>query len=82
MQFIPATWRLWGADGNGDGVANPQNVDDAALAAGRYLCAGGRDLSRQADMEEAILSYNHSQRYLRTVLGIYDSVTSGIVAGP
>ncbi len=82
MQFIPGTWRLWGADGNGDGVADPQNVDDAALAAGRYLCAGGRDLSRQKDLEQAILSYNHSQRYLRTVLGIYDSVTSGLVAGP
>ncbi len=41
MQFIPGTWRLWGADGNGDGVADPQNVEDAALAAGRYLCAGG-----------------------------------------
>ncbi len=20
MQFIPGTWRIWGADGNGDGV--------------------------------------------------------------
>lgn len=82
MQFIPGTWRLWGADGNGDGVANPQNVEDAALAAGRYLCAGGRDLTRRADLEEAILSYNHSRRYLRTVLGIVESVTSGVVAGP
>ncbi|MER7072321.1 lytic transglycosylase domain-containing protein [Terrabacter sp. NPDC000476] len=82
MQFIPATWRVWGADGNGDGVADPQNVEDAVLAAGRYLCAGGRDLSRRADMEAAILSYNHSRRYLDTVLGLYDAVTAGLVAGP
>ncbi|HKX66086.1 MAG TPA: lytic transglycosylase domain-containing protein [Intrasporangium sp.] len=82
MQFIPGTWRLWGADGNGDGVADPQNVDDAALAAGRYLCAGGRDLSRQQHLEAAILSYNHSRRYLATVLDLYDSVMSGLVAGP
>lgn len=82
MQFIPGTWRLWGADGNGDGVADPQNVEDAALAAGRYLCAGGRDLSRQEDLEAAILSYNHSRRYLATVLDLYDSVMSGLVAGP
>ena len=82
MQFIPGTWRLWGADGNGDGVADPQNIEDAALAAGRYLCAGGRDLSRQADLEAAILSYNHSRRYLATVLDLYDSVMSGLVAGP
>jgi hypothetical protein len=82
MQFIPGTWRLWGADGNGDGVADPQNVEDAALAAGRYLCAGGRDLSRRQDLEAAILSYNHSRRYLATVLDLYDSVMSGLVAGP
>ena len=47
MQFIPGTWRGYGADGNGDGVADPQNLDDAALAAARYLCAGGGDLSTQ-----------------------------------
>ncbi len=82
MQFIPGTWRLWGADGNGDGVADPQNVDDAALAAGRYLCAGGRDLSQRADLEEAVLSYNHSQRYLATVLDLHDSLMEGLVAGP
>lgn len=82
MQFIPATWRIWGADGNGDGVADPQNVDDAALAAGRYLCAGGRDLSRRADLEAAILSYNHSATYVRIVLGIVDGLTNGLVAGP
>jgi len=82
MQFIPGTWRLWGADGNGDGVADPQNVEDAALAAANYLCAGGRDLSRQADLTAAVLSYNHSQAYLATVLGIVRAVDSGEVAGP
>jgi len=73
MQFIPATWRLWGADGSGDGVADPQNVEDAALAAARYLCAGGRDLSRDADRRAAVRSYNHSDRYVATVLGLYAS---------
>jgi hypothetical protein len=82
MQFIPGTWRLWGADGNGDGVADPQNIEDAALAAADYLCAGGRDLSRPADLQAAVLSYNHSQRYLATVLGIVRAVDSGQLAGP
>ncbi|MBU7599632.1 lytic murein transglycosylase [Streptomyces sp. P38-E01] len=68
MQFIPSTWASWGADGNDDGVSDPNNIHDAALAAGRYLCAGGRDLSRAADLERAILSYNRSREYLRTVL--------------
>ncbi|OKK04519.1 hypothetical protein AMK26_14335 [Streptomyces sp. CB03234] len=67
MQFIPSTWAVWGADANGDGVADPGNVHDAALAAGRYLCAGGRDLSDPYDLDRAILGYNHSTAYLRTV---------------
>ncbi|WP_328874705.1 hypothetical protein OHT76_34135 [Streptomyces sp. NBC_00287] len=67
MQFIPSTWAVWGADGNGDARADPHNVFDAALAAGRYLCAGGRDLSVPGDLDAAILGYNHSTAYLRTV---------------
>ncbi|WP_447407116.1 lytic murein transglycosylase, partial [Clostridium perfringens] len=38
MQFIPDTWSRWGADGNGDGAADPNQIDDAALATARYLC--------------------------------------------
>ncbi|MCS0637975.1 lytic transglycosylase domain-containing protein [Streptomyces sp. LP05-1] len=68
MQFIPSTWARWGADGNGDGRRDPQNVHDAALAAGHYLCAGARNLTAGADLDRAILAYNHSDAYLRTVL--------------
>ncbi|MER7377116.1 lytic transglycosylase domain-containing protein [Streptomyces lanatus] len=71
MQFIPSTWARWGADGNGDGRTDPNNVFDAALAAGRYLCAGGRDLSVPAELDRAILGYNHSAAYLRTVRAWY-----------
>ncbi|MEV5909305.1 lytic murein transglycosylase [Streptomyces chartreusis] len=71
MQFIPSTWARWGADGNGDGRTDPNNVFDAALAAGRYLCADGRDLSVPAELDLAILGYNHSSAYLRTVRAWY-----------
>ncbi|WP_380281840.1 lytic transglycosylase domain-containing protein [Kitasatospora purpeofusca] len=67
MQFIPSTWASWGVDASGDGKADPNNIFDAAEATGRYLCAGGRDLSDQAQLDRAILSYNHSDEYLRTV---------------
>ncbi|MEU9758366.1 lytic murein transglycosylase [Streptomyces sp. NPDC001834] len=67
MQFIPSTWATWGQDGNGDGRKDPNNVYDAALAAARYLCAGSRDLAVAADLDRAVLSYNHSDVYLRTV---------------
>ncbi|MFJ5994165.1 lytic transglycosylase domain-containing protein [Streptomyces sp. NPDC092370] len=71
MQFIPSTWARWGADGNSDGRRDPNNVFDAALAAGRYLCAGRRDLSVPAELDRAILGYNHSAAYLRTVRAWY-----------
>ncbi|WP_326663406.1 lytic transglycosylase domain-containing protein [Streptomyces sp. NBC_00385] len=67
MQFIPSTWATWGQDGNADGRKDPNNIYDAALAAGRYLCAGSRDLALAADLDRAVLSYNHSDEYLRTV---------------
>ncbi|MEU6551352.1 lytic transglycosylase domain-containing protein [Streptomyces sp. NPDC046915] len=77
MQFIPSTWDRWGADGNGDGRADPDNVFDAASAAGRYLCAGGRDLSAPAGLDGAILGYNHSEAYLRTVRAWYAYFLAG-----
>ncbi|WP_405939814.1 lytic murein transglycosylase [Streptomyces sp. NBC_00726] len=78
MQFIPSTWAHWGRDGNGDGRRDPNNVYDAALAAGAYLCAGTRDLSIPSDMNRAILSYNHSETYLRTVLSWLEFYRKGI----
>jgi membrane-bound lytic murein transglycosylase B len=68
MQFIPSTWAHWAADGNGDGKKNPSNIFDATLAAARYLCADGRNLSTPAGLDAAVLSYNHSAPYLATVL--------------
>lgn len=77
MQFIPQTWATWGQDGNGDGRKDPNNIYDAALAAGRYLCAGTRDLALAADLDRAVLSYNHSREYLRTVRSWFDFYKRG-----
>ncbi len=67
MQFIPETWKRWGTDGDGDGVADPNDIDDAAVSAGHYLCAGNRDLSRATDWYTAVFSYNHLDSYVRDV---------------
>lgn len=67
MQFIPQTWQRWGVDGDGDGVADPNDIDDAAVAAGHYLCADNRDLSRATDWYAAVFSYNHLDSYVRDV---------------
>jgi hypothetical protein len=62
MQFLTSTWARYGGGGN------INNVYDAALAAGRYLCAGGLDLSVPANQATAVFSYNHSDTYVQTVL--------------
>ncbi|MFC5140782.1 lytic transglycosylase domain-containing protein [Actinomycetospora rhizophila] len=72
LQFIPSTWAKWRSDGNGDGVADPNNIDDAALAAGRYLCANDRDLATGPGWRAAVLSYNNSDEYGRRVYAAAD----------
>jgi membrane-bound lytic murein transglycosylase B len=67
MQFIPSTWDTWGSDGDGDGVSDPNDLDDAAYAAARYLCADGHDLTTGQGWADAIFSYNHAQTYVDSV---------------
>jgi membrane-bound lytic murein transglycosylase B len=69
FQFIPSTWASWRADGNGDGRTDPQNIDDAALAAANYLCAGGGNLNSGNNWVRAVLSYNNSVQYAELVYG-------------
>lgn len=64
MQFIPSTWRTAGQDGNGDGIADPMNVDDAALSAALYLCSDGRNLGTGQGWTDAVMSYDHSAAYV------------------
>ncbi|MFD4182136.1 lytic transglycosylase domain-containing protein [Rhodococcus sp. NPDC058514] len=67
LQFIPETWNRWGVDANGDGVADPDNIDDAALTAARYLCARGGDLTSAEGWRRALMAYNLSGEYLTDV---------------
>lgn len=66
MQFIPTTWEQWGADADGDGRADPNQIDDAALTAGRYLCAGG-EMTSVDGWRRAIFSYNNLEQYVDDV---------------
>ena len=67
LQFLRSTWDRWGADGDGDGVADPRDLDDAALTAARYLCADGKDLATDSGWNAAVHSYNHDQTYVVNV---------------
>jgi hypothetical protein len=64
MQFMPATWRTYGTDGNEDGREDPYNPVDAIFAAARYLAAAGY----ANDVRGALFAYNHADWYVDSVL--------------
>lgn len=75
MQFIPETWARWG---EGD----PQNIDHAALAAARYLCASGERVDTAAGWTQAILTYNRSYDYAERVTAAADGYATAIGPTP
>lgn len=78
MQFIPTTWSAVGVDADGDGQRNPQDIDDAALAGGVFLCGGSEDLGSSRGLRQALFRYNHSWDYVRAVIGIIDRYAAGL----
>jgi membrane-bound lytic murein transglycosylase B len=79
MQFLPGTWARYASDGDGDGVADPQNLYDSTLAAARYLCSGGMNLRDQSQVMAAVLRYNNSMSYARNVLGWAAAYATGVL---
>ena len=91
LQFLPSTWAGAGRDGSGDGVANPHNIYDAAMATASYLCQrapGNYDADRGA-LATALMRYHGDDPgrgmspYATEVLGwidTYDQYAAG--AGP
>ncbi|MFD9702938.1 lytic transglycosylase [Lentzea sp. NPDC059081] len=71
MQFLPGTWRAVHPKGD------PDNIFDAAVGAGLYLCSGSAVLSDPAQRRAAVLRYNHSDSYADTVLALAVSYRDG-----
>ena len=67
LQFIPQSWEKYGVDANADGKADPDNIDDAAVAAVNLLCDFDRDLSTADGWKSAVRSYNNSAQYVEDV---------------
>lgn len=72
MQFLAPTFEAWAVDADGDGQANPHDIDDAAVTATNYLC-GGRD-GGITDERAAVLRYNNSAAYADDVLALADAL--------
>ena len=71
MQFLPSTWRRWGVDASGDGVADPYDPQDAIFSAARYLDAAR---GTRGDIRRAVFAYNHANWYVNEVLKIAASL--------
>jgi membrane-bound lytic murein transglycosylase B len=69
MQFLKGTWNKHGVDGNGDGVADIYNVEDAVVSAAFYLKACG-----YPNVQRALWGYNPSQSYYNKVMKVARSL--------
>jgi membrane-bound lytic murein transglycosylase B len=67
FQLIPQTWRNWHTDGNGDGVEDPHNIDDAAMATANYLCRVSIHIDTEAGWIAAVSGFNSPQAYRDSV---------------
>ena len=67
MQLIPQTWRNWHNDAGGDGIEDPQNIDDAVASTAAYLCRSGANMATEEGWRTAITTYNNATEYITTV---------------
>ncbi|WP_309711951.1 lytic murein transglycosylase [Pseudolysinimonas sp.] len=67
FQLIPQTWRNWHTDASGDGVEDPHNIDDAAMATANYLCRVSIGIDTEQGWIAAVSGFNSPQSYRDTV---------------
>jgi hypothetical protein len=65
MQFMPETFAAYGVDGDGNGAAETNDVEDAVFSAANYLCANGA--GDPARLRSALWHYNHDPAYVDEV---------------
>lgn len=69
----------YGVDANGDGVADPYDIEDAIYSAANYLSKSG---ASDGKLREAIFNYNHSEEYVEDILyyfHLYEEVGEELV---
>ncbi len=76
-QFLPSSYVKWAVDGNGDGVVNLFEVEDAIFSVGNYLRANGWSDSDEA-RRAAVFHYNNSKDYVQAVLLLAEKIKDSI----
>lgn len=59
----------YGVDANGDGLADPYDIEDAIFSTANYLSESG---AADGDIEKAVFEYNRSEKYLEDVMYYYE----------
>jgi len=70
MQFMPSTFRAYAVDGNNDGVANINSVEDSIFTASHYLSRN----NATNNIDQALYRYNHSTKYVNQVKSLIYSI--------
>ena len=65
---VIAKYGGYGVDANGDGVADPFDIEDAIYSAANFLSIAG---ASKGNIEKAVYQYNHSDEYVEDVLHYY-----------
>lgn len=77
-QFMPSNITPYGVDGNGDGVVDLYQADDAVMSLSFYLHKHGWKASSPRTARHAVLMrYNKSVKYANTILALADLVDNG-----
>ena len=58
----------YGVDANGDGIADPFDIEDAVFSAAKFLSNAG---VKDGELKKAIFQYNHSDAYVEDILYYY-----------
>jgi|GEM_PF-2289587 len=78
FQFMPGTWTGYGVDGNGDGVADPNDLTDAAFSSAAYLVSlGGKAGTPLGDPANP-----HAANTLVKVMASYNAGPAGNFGNP
>ena len=72
LKLMPSMWSAQAIDADTDGILDPYDIDDAALALARLLCSGNDDLSVGTGWNAAVARYHSGTSYARDLFAIAD----------
>lgn len=73
FRVLPTTWAAVGVDADDDGVRDPQDLDDAALAVAVLLCSGDEDLAKPQEARDALRHVHDSRRFVEAAAAAADA---------